>query len=193
VFEAHLKKRTEWAFEGMARLVKRWACVNTITTFAFFSGIVSGICIAVHYQWAAFFLLSFSGLCDVLDGRVARLTNTASQFGAFRDLVSDRMVESAIVAGIAWGYPQHAFACLLFVIALLLHFSTFGMAALLFKNLGEKSFHYNKSFVDRIDAFIVFGFVILFPQYSTIPLMALNIFIFADGIRRFKAIVDSET
>jgi archaetidylinositol phosphate synthase len=190
MFEAVLKKGTQSFVNTMARLVQKWLSANTVTNCAFLFGIGSALCIASHYHWVAFFLLLLSGLCDVLDGAVARQTNTANELGAFRDLIADRMVESAVMAGIAWGYPEHAFACLFFMIALLLHFSTFGIAASLFKNLSEKSFHYNKSFVERVDAFMVFGFVILFPQYSTLGLMLLSTVIFVDGVLRFRAIIE---
>lgn len=191
MFETALRRNAQVLQVWLGQKIAPWANANTVTLIAFISGILSGFCIAVHCQWTAFFFLMISGLCDALDGTVARLTGTASELGAFCDLVSDRMVESAIMAGIAWGYPQYSFVTLLFMIALLLHFSTFGIAASLFKNTSEKSLHYNKSMVERVDAFLVFGIIILFPWFTAPVLMGLNIVMFVDGVLRFKAIMNT--
>jgi CDP-diacylglycerol--glycerol-3-phosphate 3-phosphatidyltransferase len=46
-------------------------------------------------------LLLLSGVFDMLDGRVARGSGTASRFGAFYDSTLDRVGESALFGGIA--------------------------------------------------------------------------------------------
>ena len=43
-----------------------------------------------------------AGICDVLDGRVARHTGTASARGAAIDSVLDRYSDAAVLAGVAW-------------------------------------------------------------------------------------------
>ncbi|MBI4719849.1 MAG: CDP-alcohol phosphatidyltransferase family protein [Chitinivibrionia bacterium] len=50
--------------------------------------------------WGAVFLL-LSGLCDVMDGEVARRRNMTSRFGAFIDSTLDRVSEFAYFGGIA--------------------------------------------------------------------------------------------
>jgi len=189
VLELFFRKKTKPFFLSIAQLIGRQISANALTICAFVCGLLCGVCIALHLKILALLFLCLSGLFDVLDGAVARVTNSATELGAFSDLVSDRMVESAIMAGIAWGYPDYAFVCLLFMIALLLHFSTFGIAASLFKNKSEKSFHYNKSFVERLDVFIVFAIIIAMPSITIPVLMVLNSFMFIDGAMRFKAVI----
>ncbi len=46
----------------------------------------------------------FAGVCDILDGQLARRTRGESQFGAFLDSTLDRLAEAAILVGIAWFY-----------------------------------------------------------------------------------------
>jgi len=49
-------------------------------------------------------LAALSGLCDLLDGQVARRAGTASRFGAFLDSTLDRLGEGIVLAGIAGFY-----------------------------------------------------------------------------------------
>ena len=49
-------------------------------------------------------LYFLSGLCDSLDGPIARHRNLASDFGAFYDSVSDRYVDISMLVGVAWYY-----------------------------------------------------------------------------------------
>jgi len=49
-------------------------------------------------------LLICSGLCDILDGEIARLTRAVSTFGAFLDSTLDRIAEGIVLIGIAGFY-----------------------------------------------------------------------------------------
>lgn len=45
-----------------------------------------------------------SGLCDILDGQLARVRGTRSRFGAFLDSTLDRLADGALLLGIAGFY-----------------------------------------------------------------------------------------
>jgi CDP-diacylglycerol--glycerol-3-phosphate 3-phosphatidyltransferase len=49
-------------------------------------------------------LLLLSGVCDILDGQVARTRQTVSPFGAFLDSTLDRFAEAFVLVGIAGFY-----------------------------------------------------------------------------------------
>lgn len=49
-------------------------------------------------------LAAASGLCDILDGQLARRAGAESRFGAFLDSTLDRVAEAALFVGIAWYY-----------------------------------------------------------------------------------------
>jgi CDP-diacylglycerol--glycerol-3-phosphate 3-phosphatidyltransferase len=53
-------------------------------------------------------LLGLSGLCDMMDGDVARATGTSTKFGAFLDSTLDRIGEGALFAGLAAYYFSRA-------------------------------------------------------------------------------------
>jgi CDP-diacylglycerol--glycerol-3-phosphate 3-phosphatidyltransferase len=63
-----------------------------------------------------------SGACDLLDGRVARSTATASARGAALDSIADRLAEAFVVGGLAWGLRGSAgpALCYAFVVASML-------------------------------------------------------------------------
>jgi archaetidylinositol phosphate synthase len=65
-----------------------------------FSGVVGGI------------LLLISGICDVIDGSVARFANQMTKRGAFLDSSFDKIAEIIIFAGIAYGGLADPFLCL---------------------------------------------------------------------------------
>ncbi len=52
-------------------------------------------------------LLLLAGAADMLDGALARITQSQSTFGAFFDSVLDRYSEAAIVVGLTYTYTVH--------------------------------------------------------------------------------------
>ena len=75
---------------------------NMITTFSLFAGMM-GVMYAVegNFQMAGIAIL-FSGLMDGLDGKVARLTHTASEFGVQYDSLADCVAFGVCPALIMW-------------------------------------------------------------------------------------------
>lgn len=55
-------------------------------------------------------LLLLAGLCDILDGELARRTGGNSRFGAFLDSTLDRLAEAAVLVGISGFYVRNLFA-----------------------------------------------------------------------------------
>lgn len=163
---------------------------NTITLFAFFTGIITAFFIYANYLLFALFFLLLSGMLDILDGTVARITNQSQKIGAYIDLISDRMVEAAIILGFTFLYPQHYLAYIIFFIAVLLHFSTFVAAGALFPNMSKKSMYYDRSIVERAEAFVAFAFMMIFPSYIFDTLMFFNLLVIIAGLTRFARVLD---
>jgi phosphatidylglycerophosphate synthase/putative flippase GtrA len=94
-----------WALQPAWRLV-RWSGVpaTAITTLSMLFAFGSGLCIATGHLAAGGWLYLTAGICDVLDGRIARASNTASRRGAAIDSVLDRYSDAAVLIGIAWLY-----------------------------------------------------------------------------------------
>jgi CDP-diacylglycerol--glycerol-3-phosphate 3-phosphatidyltransferase len=77
---------------------------NTLTTWGLGFSLLAGVLIGGGAFLAGLGAVALAGLCDVLDGQVARLSERVSPFGAFYDSVLDRFSEGFILTGLAWHF-----------------------------------------------------------------------------------------
>ena len=190
MLEAHVRIKAQPFFNKLGTILLRYRFeANTITLISFITGAIAGISLAFHYSILALFLLWFSGLCDVMDGTIARLSGTTKKIGAYIDLISDRMVESAIILGFTFFAPQHYLSYIIFLIAVLFHFSTFVVAGAIFKNNGPKGMHYDQSLIERAEAFITFSLMMIYPHYIFQILMVFNALVIYTALTRFKRVL----
>jgi len=104
-----LKARLQSFFLFLARpLVRLSVKPNTISLIGFGLALLSSLC---YWLWSAnpampflavFFLL-VSGLCDALDGAIARARSMASPFGGFLDSLLDRYADALVLLGVVYG------------------------------------------------------------------------------------------
>ncbi|HQG25086.1 MAG TPA: CDP-alcohol phosphatidyltransferase family protein [Syntrophorhabdus sp.] len=73
---------------------------NFLTLIGAIFGYASAMCIAFGYVKTGGVVLLFSGFFDLLDGAIARSTNTVSRFGGFLDSVLDRYTDLFLMFGI---------------------------------------------------------------------------------------------
>lgn len=158
---------------------------NVLTFGALFTGVLILPMLAFEKSLMAFLLLLTTGLLDTLDGSLARLTQLISPKGAVLDIVSDRMVESAIVLGLYFVEPSaRGLPVILMLTSILICVTSFLVVGIFTENQSEKSFHYSPGLMERAEAFIFFGIMILFP-ISFIPLAYLFSFcVFFTGLIR---------
>lgn len=74
---------------------------NGITSISIFLSFITGAIYSTGHFSAAGWMLVISGTLDMLDGRLARETGTATRAGAFFDSCSDRYSDSFVFIGIA--------------------------------------------------------------------------------------------
>lgn len=78
-----------------------------------FLGGLSGVLFAsAHLGWGGVVIL-LGGICDVMDGRMARAMNLVSSYGAFIDSTLDRFVEVFAFLGLVFFLRGHTFGPLL--------------------------------------------------------------------------------
>lgn len=80
---------------------------NLLTTIGFVVTIASAFAFHQHAVQTAGFLVLLGGFFDILDGRVARLTDLGSKFGAFYDSTLDRVSEIAVYFGLLSLYNDY--------------------------------------------------------------------------------------
>jgi CDP-diacylglycerol--glycerol-3-phosphate 3-phosphatidyltransferase len=92
-----------WLVDPAARVSIRLGLTPDFYNFAgLAAGIASGVALAVGAFEIAGWALVLSGVCDILDGRIARATKVASPYGAFIDSLLDRFIELAFFLGLAF-------------------------------------------------------------------------------------------
>lgn len=94
-----------WVMQPLWRVVVRSGIPATaVTTLSVLLGIASGVAAGSGRFALAGWLYIASGICDFLDGRIARATQTTTRAGAALDSVLDRYSDSAVLMGLGWYY-----------------------------------------------------------------------------------------
>jgi CDP-diacylglycerol--glycerol-3-phosphate 3-phosphatidyltransferase len=91
---------------------------NMLTWTACILGFGAGIAIALGWFGLATALATWSVLGDILDGQVARMTNTGSDRGELLDAAVDRYTEFAFLAGVVIFYRTEVWLMMLTLLAL---------------------------------------------------------------------------
>jgi CDP-diacylglycerol--glycerol-3-phosphate 3-phosphatidyltransferase len=107
-----MKLLPDWITTGYLRLidpvanwlVKHGIHPNTITVIGTLCTLVGGIIYATGHIRTGGWFLGLTALFDVLDGTVARRSNTSSTFGAFLDSTLDRLADGFVLGGLTVFY-----------------------------------------------------------------------------------------
>jgi archaetidylinositol phosphate synthase len=75
---------------------------NIVTIIGLFISIFSGVLFASGNLVAGAIFIMVSGLCDMIDGAIARSQNRRTKFGGFLDSTCDRFADAAIIIGIMY-------------------------------------------------------------------------------------------
>ncbi len=166
MLEHYLRPRMEpLFFHPLAKLVGRTKAAPTlITLFSLALGIAVIPFMLFRLPLAAVGMLWLSGLADVVDGSLARLSNRTTPFGTILDIVSDRIVEFSVVLALFLIDPNRAFVCLMMLGSILVCVTSFLVCGIVSEKTGQKSFYYNPGLIERAEAFIFFTLMILFPK-----------------------------
>lgn len=79
---------------------------NLLTFIGFLITVYAAIQLARGKFLEAGLIIILAGIFDILDGRVARITNSVTKFGAFFDSVLDRYSDIAIFLGLMINYSK---------------------------------------------------------------------------------------
>jgi CDP-diacylglycerol--glycerol-3-phosphate 3-phosphatidyltransferase len=101
----------EWARRALAPVARVLAGLgitpNHITVAGLLLMAAAGVFLAYGRFLAAAFTMLAGGLCDMLDGAVARSSGHSSPFGAFFDSTADRFAELFLFAGLLVYFTDH--------------------------------------------------------------------------------------
>jgi len=100
-----LKRIAHQALDPLVRgLLAFGLKADHLTALGFFLSLVAGLEFALGQFQLASAVATVSGICDILDGQVARIGGRTTRFGAFLDSTLDRVAEAALFVGISWYY-----------------------------------------------------------------------------------------
>ena len=77
-----------------------------LTILGILFALAAAVSIAQGALRGGFALVILAALPDMLDGALAKASNTASQRGAFFDSVIDRVTDSVLFGGVAWYFAS---------------------------------------------------------------------------------------
>jgi CDP-diacylglycerol--glycerol-3-phosphate 3-phosphatidyltransferase len=96
-----LKARAKAALDPVARLLANLGVApDHLTWTGLVASLLAGVLAAVGWIRISALVLLVAAFCDMLDGSVARVSGTATRFGAFLDSTVDRISESVYFAGL---------------------------------------------------------------------------------------------
>ncbi|MCH9608609.1 MAG: hypothetical protein S4CHLAM45_11870 [Chlamydiales bacterium] len=142
--------------KGLGRIHPLW-----VTAFSCLFGLLAAL--TIFSPLFSISLLLLSGYLDTLDGTIARLHGKTSPLGAVSDIVSDRIVEVAIILALFFIDPTRALETLLMLASCLLCITSFLVVRLYTEELSG-------GLIERAEAFLFFTLMILFPSFF--PLLA---------------------
>lgn len=156
-----------------------------LTYAACFCGLAIVPVLLMHIPQLAIILLLLSGYLDMLDGAVARSANKQTASGAVLDILSDRIVEFAVIAGLVLLDPAgRAIYGFMMLGSCYICVTSFLVMGIFMPNESQKGFHYSPGLMERAEAFIFFILMMLSPRFF--PLLAVifsMLVLFTAGVR----------
>lgn len=148
--------------------IAKWAkpfSPNAITYIACLTGILVAPLLKFNFLFLATSFLLISGFLDTLDGAVARTRGKITETGIVLDILSDRLVELAIIVGLYTIDPaQRGLSALVMLGSCYLCMTSF-LAVGLFTTRDDYIRYHRPGVIERTEAFILFLLMIWMPQY----------------------------
>jgi len=148
---------------GAARTLSNAGISANVATIAgVVLGTFAGTAFAHAATMAGIAMLALSAGFDAIDGTIARECGAAATpLGGILDLTGDRVVETAVIIGIAWRHPAIYFPALLLVGSWYVNITVFLAVGAALEKGGPKLIEYPPGILERTEALIFFGVLAL--------------------------------
>ncbi|AIT09918.1 CDP-alcohol phosphatidyltransferase [Candidatus Francisella endociliophora] len=148
---------------NVAKILGNKVKPNAVTLLALFVGLLSALSL-FYDKYLCVLLLLLSGYLDILDGSIARLQNSSSNFGTLLDILSDRAVEVFIIVAIFINQPlQNLWIAVFIFISISFCMYSFLLVGIFSQKESKKSFYYSPGLIERAETFVFFIIMILLP------------------------------
>src|SRR5690349_9030853 len=132
---------------------------NHVTAAGAVIGTLAGLAFAYRHDAAGLAALWLSAALDAIDGTIARDFESPTAMGGVLDLTADRLVEAAVLIGIAWHRPYLGFAVLIVLGSWYVNITVF-LAVGAALEAGEKLIRYPPGLLERTEALVFFTLLI---------------------------------
>ncbi|MGH7906742.1 MAG: CDP-alcohol phosphatidyltransferase family protein, partial [Candidatus Binataceae bacterium] len=129
---------------------------NQATAAAAITGLIAGFGFAAGDRDFGLAMMLLSALMDALDGTLAREFSRPTALGGVFDLSADRLVEAAVIVGIAWRRPELYLPALILVCSWYLNITIFLAVGAALERRGSKLIDYPPGILERSEALIFF-------------------------------------
>lgn len=185
MLDTHARKYFSKPFLFFAKGCKKLGLKPLHVSFlALVLGLLGALCFLFDFVYFALCLLWLSGLCDALDGELARLSEQKTQKGAVLDLFFDRVVELAFI--LSFAKVASSFSLLVLTCSIVLSMTLFLSVGAMSLNTTQKAFYYQSGLMERTEGFIFLSLVMLFPNFATGIIYLFATLIFFTIFQRFK-------
>ena len=181
----NLSKDLGYTFSKLPLSPNQWTILSLVLAIILFYFMVN------QNFLASFVLCALTISIDMIDGAVARATNSATKFGAYFDTMLDRFIEFFIIFGFLFiGYPGFIFSSSIWIIFLLFGsmMSTYSKSAALEKGLINKELKGGGilEHTDRLLCFLVIIILSYFSlEYATYLIAITTTLTFVSFLQRF--------
>lgn len=184
MFDGHMRAPIEKAVKPIGDRLRRTRLTPDHLTVA---GLVvaAGAAVAIGLGWFALGLLLvvLAALPDLLDGALAKASNSSSQRGAFFDSVIDRVTDALLFGGVAWYFASEESAHLTILpmaVALMSGVISYQRAKAESLGLSAKG-----GLMERAERIILLCLGLLFPV-ALIPIMwVMLVLVTVTAVQRF--------
>lgn len=149
-----------------AALVRAGVTPNGLSYGALACGLAAAALFYGQQHGWAFAVLLLSGLCDAVDGRVARLGGGATPWGGVLDLTFDRVVEAAVLLGIALPVPAWHQPALVVAATWYVNLCVFLAVGAASERRGGKLIAYPPGLLERSELLLFALVVVLLPRFA---------------------------
>ena len=191
MFDSYLRRLKDRLGAPLARRLSR-VSPTAVSLLALIVGLLAAYAAYRNqYLWAFAFWI-FNRILDGLDGLIARLHDTQSDFGGYMDILTDFIVYAALPLGLAAGSPsiEHYLALSILLAVFYVNAASWMvLAAILEKRAAHDSDTQTTivmpaGIIGGFETIIAYGIFLLFPAFITILFSIFAALVFITVIQR---------
>jgi archaetidylinositol phosphate synthase len=188
MIEKYLRPVYESVFvKPVAPLFAKRMTPNRVTYYSCLSGVIAGLFLMLGLPIFAIIALLISGYLDTLDGTLARMAGKVTSQGAVYDIMSDRIVEFAVILGLYAVDPLHRGSLTLIMMgSCFVCVTSFLIVGIFTPNDSQKSFHYSSGLIERTETFLFFMAMIWFPKHFALLAVVFTSLVLFTSYRRVE-------